>query len=120
MDSYQLGQYGEQLAVEFLKNNDYDIKYRNYYAKRWGEIDIVAINNDQTIVIEVKTRRSPSVDVLSSIHQHKLAALVRTIYGLIQKDSSLPQSIRIDVICIVFHDSSKPQIRHYQNVYQPV
>src|SRR5262249_40420416 len=44
-------------AAEFLKENSYEILLRNFRGGRAGEIDIVALSPDRTIVfVEVKTR----------------------------------------------------------------
>lgn len=55
-----LGQWGEQLAVDWLVKNGYIIIAQNYTAPS-GEIDIIARINAVLCFIEVKTRTGPSV-----------------------------------------------------------
>lgn len=51
----KIGKIGEDLACEYLVDNDYKIIDRNF-RKPWGEIDIIAKSKDQTLVfVEVKT-----------------------------------------------------------------
>ena len=52
-----LGKYGEDIAVKYLKNRHYIILERNFRSKQ-GEIDIIAKDNNELIFIEVKTRRN--------------------------------------------------------------
>src|SRR3989338_5792318 len=53
----ETGKIGEDLACEFLQDRGYKIIERNFRQK-WGELDIVAIGKDKTLVfIEVKTIR---------------------------------------------------------------
>ncbi len=53
----QLGQLGENIALEYLVDNKYKIIERNFRQK-WGEIDIIAKAPDKTLVfVEVKTVR---------------------------------------------------------------
>ncbi len=61
-----LGQYGEDIACEYLVKNNYKVIERNY-RKPWGELDIIAQAPDKTLVfIEVKTmRQNPAIAELS-------------------------------------------------------
>src|SRR5215208_1373391 len=52
-----LGQAGEEQATQFLIKNGFTIIERNWRT-RFGEIDIVAVNNRVLYFIEVKTRSS--------------------------------------------------------------
>ena len=49
------GTKGEDLAVEFLERNGYQVLIRNFKFRRY-EIDIVAMRDDWLLFIEVKTR----------------------------------------------------------------
>ncbi len=51
----ELGKKGEQLAVDFLLENEYDIISRNYRFEK-AEIDIIAQKKDVLAIVEVKTR----------------------------------------------------------------
>lgn len=49
-----IGNYGEQIAVKYLKSKGFEILDTNY-LKKWGEIDIVARRTDCIHFVEVKT-----------------------------------------------------------------
>jgi len=59
MEKYNktIGNFGEEEATKFLVENGYKILTRNYNC-RFGEIDIVAIEDNCLVFIEVKTRTS--------------------------------------------------------------
>jgi putative endonuclease len=52
-----IGKWGENAAVDFLTARGYSIEARNVRTP-YGEIDIVAKQNDLTIFVEVKARTS--------------------------------------------------------------
>lgn len=53
------GQWYEQKAAVFLKNQGYNILKCNYYC-HYGEIDIIAEENGYIVFIEVKYRKNPA------------------------------------------------------------
>src|SRR3972149_4059091 len=55
MDNRQMGRQGEDLAVEFLTEEGYEILERNWRFKHI-EVDIIARDNDQLVIVEVKSR----------------------------------------------------------------
>lgn len=68
----EFGTEGEQLAVEFLQQNGYVIKYRNYrYLK--AEIDIIALKGPFLAIIEVKSRNSYFLeDLTDTVNKKKI------------------------------------------------
>ena len=57
MSTFLVGRYGENAAVEFLKDEGYTILERNFRGAN-GEIDIVAIKDGQLSFVEVKSRKN--------------------------------------------------------------
>jgi putative endonuclease len=53
--SREKGSLGENLAVQFLQNRGFSIVERNFYAKKFGEIDVIAIKDGTLHFIEVKS-----------------------------------------------------------------
>jgi putative endonuclease len=87
-DKRRLGDIGENIACDFLKNRGFEIVERNYLRK-WGEIDIIANKGGKLYFVEVKTvTHATSAPRLSSgqgyrpednMHPWKLKRLARTI-----------------------------------------
>ncbi|HOM02734.1 MAG TPA: YraN family protein [Acetivibrio sp.] len=50
------GTIGEDAAVEYLKENNFEILERNFRFKRLGEIDIISREKDYICFVEVKSR----------------------------------------------------------------
>src|SRR5207244_4198962 len=52
----RLGARGEKLACAFLRQGGYKILYRNFRARRGGEVDIICRDGETLVFVEVKTR----------------------------------------------------------------
>ena len=53
------GDLGEKLAARYLRNKNYqilDTNFQNNSGRRLGEIDIIALEKNELVFIEVKTR----------------------------------------------------------------
>jgi len=57
MHNKTLGNFGEDAAEKYLKENGYDIIARNYRC-RGGEVDIIVKKDDCLVFVEVKTRKN--------------------------------------------------------------
>ncbi len=102
------GKLGEELAAEYLRNKGYQIIFRNFYSK-YGELDIVAKNNNLLIFVEVKTRTqeyfgtpAEAVDVRKRRHMKYAANYFIQRFGFQNID------LRFDVIEI--------QLSHLENI----
>lgn len=56
-DKKTAGNFGEDIACEYIKKRGMKIIKRNFYC-RTGEIDIIAADGEYTVFIEVKTRKN--------------------------------------------------------------
>ena len=75
MNKDDLGRAGEQLAADHLQRLGWRILDRNWRC-RLGELDIVALDNGELVVVEVKTRRSRAFgDPLEGVTDAKLTRL---------------------------------------------
>lgn len=101
MISYNvLGKEGELFAAKYLERHGYKILAQNF-KKRYGEIDIIAIDRDTLVFVEVKTRRSSEFgSPLEAITPWKLRSVIKTAeyYKLTHKN--LPDLMRIDAVGI--------------------
>ena len=112
------GKLGEDIAVEYLEKHGYNILDRNY-RKPWGEIDIVAQQNDELIFVEVKAQNKEfEWRPEENITFHKKRQLSRIIATYL-KANKIPedQNWRIDVLAIKLDfNTEKAQIEHIQNI----
>lgn len=121
----KLGDFGEEIAVKFLRKKGYKILERNFQRK-WGEIDVVAKKKKDLIFVEVKTilvtsnQQQATRDFISpeeSITFFKKKKLIRTA-KLYLLEKNLPVDIpwQIDVIAIELdYDTEIAHLKHYQN-----
>ncbi len=117
MTNQATGNYGEDLACKFLKENGYTIIERNYRI-RGGEIDIVAKEGDSLVFVEVKTRFSrdfgPPVE---SMTPWKIKALLKTARFYVQKIDWGEREYRLDFVGVDFADSrDNPKIELIKNI----
>jgi putative endonuclease len=116
----KLGDLGEEIAEKYLRENNYQILKKNY-QKRWGEIDIVAKENQEIVFIEVKTRTKDKSDFYGepqeSVNFFKQQKLVKTAKTyLYEKDYSSQIDWRIDVIAIKLDEQNKKaNLNHIKN-----
>ena len=77
MSKRSVGNYGEQIAVNYLKTKGFKIVDKNWYCRQ-GELDVVAQRKGYTVFVEVKFRSYKSR--YPAITKYKLSKLRRTIY----------------------------------------
>ncbi len=75
MNIGKTGMEGEKRVANFLRKNGFSIVKRNYHT-RYGEIDIIAENEQFILFVEVKTRKSYSmvsgVEAVDSFKQRRI------------------------------------------------
>lgn len=109
-----IGKKGENLAINFLKNNHFKIKGKNYQTQ-WGEIDIIAEKNDILHFIEVKTRQKLTFGMpYEAINFYKIRALKRTIDYYIKAKRIKNKKFCFSVISIILSSNlTKTLIKLY-------
>ncbi|MFD1293030.1 YraN family protein [Lutibacter holmesii] len=95
-----LGEQGEQLAVEFLQKKGYQILDRNWRYKK-AEVDIIAQKGAVLVIVEVKTRSSNYFgNPQDFINQKKVQLLVEAANEyVISKDLNV--EVRFDIVSIL-------------------
>ena len=95
-----LGKYGEDLAIKFLKRKGYKILQRNFRSK-FGEIDIIAQEQDTLVFVEVKTRWSQSFGPPEeAITPWKIKAIIKTGQYFKLLHPQTPDCLRMDAVVI--------------------
>ncbi|PNQ74601.1 YraN family protein [Hanstruepera neustonica] len=111
----ELGKKGEQLAVDFLVQNGYDIVERNYRFDK-AEVDIIAKQQDILAIVEVKARSSVNFgDPQDFVKPKQIKNLVKAVDEYIIVND-LEVEVRFDIIAIV-KEGEKYQIEHRKNAF---
>ncbi len=111
-----VGRYGEDLAARYVDEVGWRVLDRNWRCPA-GELDLVALEGDELVAVEVKTRRSIAFGHPSeAVTARKLARLRRlTALWLAAHDDVRPASVRIDVVAVLL-GSGAPQLEHLVGV----
>lgn len=97
----QVGILGEKIASQFLKKRRYRIIERNWRAKRWGEIDIIATKDDTLVFVEVKTRAGEGYgEPQEAITPYKIRSLKRAGYNYKLSHPQTPEALRLDAVSV--------------------
>lgn len=116
----RLGKRGEDIAALYLEERGYVVCCRNWRSGHL-EIDIVAVKDGETVIVEVKTRSSvlygPPEDGLT---RRKMERLTRAADAYIV-ENDVYGSVRFDLITVV-EDRRRgvgPSVNHIANVFFP-
>jgi putative endonuclease len=102
----EIGQRGEQFALEHLRAHGYEILDSNWHCA-YGEIDIVARQQDIIVFVEVRARHAPTTEAaFESIQSSKQRKLEKSALAYLS-DHHLENCVwRIDVIGIALSRST--------------
>lgn len=104
------GNYGEDLAIGFLKKQGFKILGRNFRI-RGGEIDIVAKDKNEIVFVEVKTRYSHEFGTpAEAVTPWKVRFLIRATQFYLLKKNLTDKPYRIDVVTVDFSDGQKLEL----------
>jgi len=113
----EIGDYGENLAVDFLAKKGYKIVARNFLITG-GELDIIAWQNDELVFVEVKTRKNiyygyPEEGV-TFFKKEKMAKAIRRYLLTLP---NIPY-YRVDIIAVELNMAKKlVNIKQIKNVF---
>jgi putative endonuclease len=111
------GNYGEQLAEEFLKNLGYEIIKKNFHYGH-GEIDLVAMDKDVLVFVEVKYRKNLDFgEPEYAVNKNKQSQIKKIAEAYLAINKIEDKDCRMDVIAILQLSGEKPQINHYINAF---
>ena len=111
----ELGNWGEDIAIDFLVEKGYEIKERNWRFKK-AEVDIIAKIENTLVAVEVKTR---STDYFGNpqdfIKPKKIKLLVKAVDAYVNRND-LDIEVRFDVIAIV-KTQNEIKIEHLEDAF---
>lgn len=119
LNDKQLGNLGEDLASRFLQQLTYEIVERNWTC-RFGEADIIAMDGDEYVFCEVKTRRvSGDVSLIfpeEAINEKKRERYIH-MARVWQREKGA-ERIRFDVIAINIVSEHMARLKHIQHAFE--
>ena len=127
MTTKEIGDFGENLAVRFLKKRHYKVLNRNLHFSH-NELDIVALNKKDNVIVfvEVKTRSvdddlySPFGPPSASVTKQKQIRTVQAARNFLRDNLRFHKyQPRFDVIEVYLKkdDKSLLNINHIENAF---
>lgn len=108
------GQSGEYIAAGALTKKGYEILERNF-SNRFGEIDIIAKDNETLVFVEVKAKVGETFGTPEDMISPGKLARIRNMATIYLNGQSVP--CRIDVVAIVLGEQNEVlRLTHYENV----
>ncbi|MDO4841054.1 MAG: YraN family protein [Phoenicibacter congonensis] len=113
----ELGTRGEKAAERFLYRRNYEIIERNWRS-RFGEADIIAMDDECLVFVEVKTRSTLEQGFpCEAVDAKKRAKYEKIALDYLGQSDLFDIPIRFDVIDIVQVDENRAAIRHHVNAF---
>ena len=100
--SKKFGDESETLATRFLEQEGFLIIERNYFARKLGEIDIIASRDDILHFIEVKSGKA-DFDPIYNITPFKLRKIINSAHYYM-KTKKLDVAFSIDALIIRYDE----------------
>ena len=114
-EHYELGNKGEQLAVNYLINKGYKIVERNWRFQK-AEIDIIATKDKILISVEVKTRSTNDFGSPQDFVTPKKIKLMVSAMNEYILNKDLDIELRFDIVAIT-KDKSSFDIQHFKDAF---
>jgi putative endonuclease len=96
------GDESETLATRFLEQEGFVILERNYFARKLGEIDIIATREDELHFIEVKSGKR-DFDPVYNVTHSKLRKIINSAHYYM-KTKNVDMAFSIDALIIRYSE----------------
>ncbi len=114
----KLGAQGERIAAARLESLGLVIETRNYRT-RFGEIDLVARDGEETVFVEVRTKRSTAYGTPEeSLTPRKQARLVKAAQGYLAEHGRANAPWRVDLVAITLQPDGPARITHVESAVE--
>ena len=106
---------GEQMTAKYLTDKGYIILEHNY-RRGHLEIDLIALDGDELVIVEVKSRAYDSIlQPEDAVDHKKRLALIRLANEYV-KSHNRKENVRFDIVTIVYN-AGEPKLKHLKNAY---
>lgn len=112
----EVGRHGERVVARRLEDEGWEVLARNWRCEL-GELDIVAVDGDELVAVEVKTRRSAAYgSPQEAVTRDKLIRLRRLIAAWLAAQPRRFAGVRIDVCAVTLPRAGAAVIDHLRGV----
>ncbi len=112
-----IGDKGEEIAQIYLLKKGYKIVATNWHFGH-NELDIIANDGEQLVIVEVKSRTGHSYEHPSeAVSNQKIKRIVDAAEGYILKHN-LNVETRFDVITVIF-TADTYELEHFEDAFYP-
>lgn len=116
--SLPIGQWGEELAAEFLEKKGYRILEKHFFFQH-AEIDLIARDGAYLVFVEVKTRSSAEYGLPEeALSERKKRYLRKAAEGYLYLNRIDETDCRFDVITVNFLPDGTVSLDHYINAFE--
>ena len=111
-----VGRYGERVAAAYLTDAGWEVLDRNWRSAA-GELDIVALDGSELVVVEVKTRTGDGFGhPAEAVTARKLARLRRLAAQWLDAHDLHPTGVRVDVVAVRTSVRGAARVEHLAGV----
>jgi len=111
----ELGRWGEDIAADYLQQQDYVILERDWKSGH-HDLDIIAKYGSTLVIVEVKTRRNRLFGSPEEAIDYKKRLSLQSAMNHYIKQHRHSGPVRFDIISIVGTMDRQPEIDHIKDV----
>ena len=114
-EALEFGKIGEQMTAKYLTDKGYIILEHNY-RRGHLEIDLIALDEDELVIVEVKSRAYDNIlQPEDAVDHKKRQALIRLANEYV-KTHNRKENVRFDIVTVV-SKADGAEIKHLKNAY---
>ncbi len=114
-EALEFGKIGEQMTAKYLTDKGYLILEHNY-RRGHLEIDLIALDEDELVIVEVKSRAYDNIlQPEDAVDHKKRLALIRLANEYV-KTHGRKENVRFDIVTVVSKEGGA-EIKHLKNAY---
>ncbi len=112
----EIGNAGETFVAEFLRKKGFIISARNYRS-RFGEVDVIAENNELILFVEIKTRsENTKISPKEFVDKNKQRKIISTA-GIYLQCNTAGLQPRFDVAEVFVSSDGKMRLNYIENAF---
>lgn len=112
----EFGNRGEALAETFLKGKGYRVVGKQVKTP-FGEIDLVALDGDEAVFVEVKTRRDARFGYPEeAVTPTKVKHMTQAAEHILRERTWERRPFRLDIVAILWDERKIPDIQHFVGI----